>query len=290
MKYTTTTLTVAYLTAGLLLQSASAGQTQPADQPAEPTTEAIASDTLEQSTSEDEWRFQFNTWVWALGMEGDVGARGRTVDVSASFLDIVDASDSLFAFSGRMEFGKGRWGGYVDGLYTKIGVDDVSGPLGLGSTDITVEMTVTDFGAMYRAGVWAATGEAADNSHEITLDLYGGGRYSTLDLEVDPSLADARNRSQDWLDPIIGAKLVLPISEGWHIATNADIGGFGVGSDFTWSTTTVAGYEFTVFDRPAMAYFGYRALGTDYSDGDGAAQFTWDVILHGPILGFSLWF
>ena len=310
MRCTTTTLTVACLvTVGLLSQSAGAIQTQAGNpdreaeggplggegrdtvvQPSESSLVAFQSDPVESPIPTDEWRFQFNSWAWLLGMEGDIGAGGTTTDVSADFGDILEASDSLAAFSGRFEFGKGQWGAFIDALYSNIGVDDVPGGPDLGDTDITFEMTLTDFGAMYRFREWVPEGAAANNSRNATLDLYGGGRYTTLDVEVSPTLIPSDSGDQDWLDPILGAKLVLPISERWHIAANGDVGGFGVGSDFTWSTTGVFGYEFTIFDRPATAFFGYRALGQDFTDGDGSAQFTWDVIMHGPILGFSLWF
>ena len=71
---------------------------------------------------------------------------------------------------------------------------------------------------------------------------------------------------------------------------NGDIGGFGVGSDFTWSATIVIGYDFLLFEHPALVYLGYRAIGQDFTEGSGSDRFTWDVIQHGPILGFSLLF
>lgn len=244
----------------------------------------------DNSSHADDWRVEFNTWAWMLGIEGDIGARGLTTHVSADFGDILDASDSILAFSGRLEVGKGRWGGFIDGLYAKIGIDDVSGPLGFADIDITQELFLIDFGAMYRIGEWIPSGEAARNSRDITLDLYAGGRYTKIDVELDPARLAARSRSIDWLDPIVGAKLVLPINEKWHIAANGDIGGFGVESDFTWSTTAVIGYDFLLFDHPASVYLGYRAIGQDFTEGSGSNRFTWDVVQHGPILGFSLLF
>ena len=141
---------------------------------------------------------------------------------------------------------------------------------------------------MYRVGEWTPSGGAANNSRDTTLDLYAGVRYTYLDLEIDPALEPSRSGSEDWLDPIIGAKVVHPFSEKWHMQANADIGGFGVESDFTWSTTAVTGVDFSLFKHPATAYFGYRAIGWDFSDGTGSDEFIWDVVMHGPIVGFSL--
>ncbi|UCD74786.1 MAG: hypothetical protein JSV91_13480 [Phycisphaerales bacterium] len=312
MTYGTTALTVAcVITAGMAGTAANAdatprGVTDPGadaqssardgldlDAPAQPfelNFGAFQDDSTESPSPASDWRVDYNTWIWMLGVDGDIGARDLTTNVSADFGDILDASDSLFAFSGRLEIARNRWGGFIDGTYANIGVDDVSGPVGFTAIDVTVEAVVIDFGATYRIGEWTPSGEAARNARDTTLDLYAGGRYNNLDLELDPTRLAARSRDIDWFDPIVGGKLVLPINEKWHIRANGDIGGFGVESDFTWSMTAVMGYDFLLFDRNASVFFGYRAIGSDFTEGGGSEQFTWNVVYHGPILGFSLFF
>jgi len=238
----------------------------------------------------DDWRIDFNTWIWLPGIYGDAGVRGRVSDVDASFSDILDASDSLGAFSARLEFGKGAWGGFVDGWFTKIGADDQSGKAGLADVDVTFKETILSFGVMYRVGEWQPGGSAAENRRNTTLDLYAGGRYTSIDIELDPANLPSESGDQSWIDPIVGAQLVLPFAERWHFRAIGDVGGFGVGSDFTWSATGVFGYDFHLFTLPATVYAGYRGVGWDYSDGSGSDEFTWDIVQHGPIIGFSLKF
>lgn len=256
---------------------------QDAHQPAAPEAGAL-------DGGSNPWRASFNSWVWMLGVEGDIGVRGRTADVSADFGDILEVSDSVLAFSGRLEIGYGRLGVFVDGLYSKLGADDQSGPLGIAEIDVEFEMALIDFGLMYRIAEWEPTGGGAANSMNASLDLYAGGRYTNLEIELDPANLPTFDQSRDWLDPIVGAKVVLPFAERWHIMANGDVGGFGVESDFTWSATAVLGYSFSLFDHPASVFFGYRAIGQDYSDGDGNEEFTWDAVNHGPMLGFSFLF
>ncbi len=231
-------------------------------------------------------RLEFNTWIWLTAIEGTIGTRGRTADVDASFSDILDASDSILAFSGRIELWYGRFGGYFDALYQDLGVDDVSGPRGQADVDVEFTQTIIDFGLMYRVGDWEASGEAAKNSRNLTLDLYAGGRYTDVEVELIPRNVNSRSTEEEWLDPVVGAKLVVPLAERWHLAINGDIGGFGVESDLAWSATGVVGYNFHVFDVPSSVLLGYRAIGWDYSDGD----FTWDLVQHGLLLGFSMRF
>lgn len=229
-------------------------------------------------------------WVWMVAMDGRLGVGDLTADVDASFGDILSGSDSLFAFSGRAEFGCGPIAGYVDAAYSKLGADDLSGPGGLVNADITTEMAFIDFGVMWRVHEAPSCLASPENRRWLSVDLYGGGRYTWLDVEITPEAAPARSRSVDWLDPIVGAKVRIPFGDRWHAAINGDIGGFGAGSDFTWSATAVIGYDFHIGRWPSTAYLGYRALGQDYSTGSGPDRFLWDIIQHGPILGLSLSF
>jgi len=237
-----------------------------------------------------EWRAEFYAWIWAMGLDGDIGVRGLNASVSASFVDVVEASDSILAFSGRLEIGYGRFGGFVDGMYADLGVEDASGPGGLANIDIEFRQTLVDFGLMYRVLDRTPTGRGEANRRNLTLDLYAGGRYSGLELELMPAMLPTRSGSKSWVDPIVGAKVVVPFAERWRLELNGDIGGFGAASDFTWSTTAVVGFDFRMFDLPASVLAGYRAIGWDYSDGSGANRFTWDLIQHGLILGLSIQF
>jgi hypothetical protein len=274
----------------------------------------------------DHWRVELTMWIWLMGLEGDVGAHGLTKSVDASFLDILDATDSIVGLSGRVEFGKGRWGGFVDGLYNKLGVEDITvnasdvdvnadidfdidlggGPfnpnpnpnpdpsldLGLLPTeiDITMQLAVVDLGVMYRIGAWPIGESAAAAGRELSLDAYAGARVTHLSVELDPAGPASAERDDTWVDPIIGLKARFPLSKRWEVLTWGDIGGFGVSSDFTWSAGGVLGYNFTMFGLPSTVYGGYRAMGWDYSRGGGRGEFVWDATLHGPLLGLSVSF
>ncbi len=284
-------------TIACLLAAASATTTLGAEATTNSRTAAWSESAAQSASSEvaaaagsgNVWRFELNTWIWLTAMNGEIGVRDRSADVDASFADILDASDSVLAFSGRLELGFGPFAGFVDGYYSNLGIEDASGPAGIASIDIEVEQTIVDFGLMYRLGDWEPSGDAAANVRNITLDLYAGVRYTGLDTELDPANEATRSSSENWFDPIVGAKLVWPFAEKWHVAVNGDVGGFGVESDLTWSATGVVGYDFSLFDIPSTVSFGYRAIGWDYTS-EGDNEFKWDIIQHGLILGMALRF
>jgi hypothetical protein len=68
------------------------------------------------------------------------------------------------------------------------------------------------------------------------------------------------------------------------------IGGFGVGSHFTYSILGLLGYRFQMFGHAAIAHAGYRTLSQNYATRTDGDLFTWDVTLQGPILGLTIRF
>jgi hypothetical protein len=64
-----------------------------------------------------------------------------------------------------------------------------------------------------------------------------------------------------------------------------DIGGFGVGSCFTWHMAAILAYQ--VSQRISLGA-GDRMLDINYTEGKGSDQFTFDVQMRGPMLGFAI--
>ncbi len=241
----------------------------------------------------DAWRAELMLLCWFPGLEGTVGVRGRTATASASFADIIDSSDSLFGIAGRLEIGRGRWGAFVEGLYNRVTDENASGPLGHADVDITFQETLVDCGLMYRLLGPEGKAEFSEPT-ETVLDLYAGARVTSLSVEFDPATFDSVSGDRTWADPIIGARVGAPLREfvglPFRLVASGDVGGFGIASDFTWSSTAYIAYDFRLFGTPASVLAGYRAVGWDYSDGTSAAAFTWDIVQHGALFGFAVRF
>lgn len=65
-----------------------------------------------------------------------------------------------------------------------------------------------------------------------------------------------------------------------------DVGGFGVGSDYSWNAQAYVGYRMCLLRAPVILQAGYRALHQKYEDGG----FKWDVTQHGPVIGMMFEF
>jgi hypothetical protein len=218
------------------------------------------------------WTFTMAPYFWMAGMDGDIGQFGLApIHVDASFSDVMENFDI-----GAMAVGEarnGKFGVAFDFMYVNLSAD-VATPFGIVADNVEVtSQTLTALAALeYRVL----------ETDTASVDLMAGGRLWWVETDVDPQggPGDALYFSDGdtWVDPIIGAKGRVNLSDQFYLTGWGMVGGFGVSSDFTWDVMAALGYEFT--DRISMVG-GYRALGVDYSD-DG---FLFDVVQHGPILG-----
>lgn len=237
----------------------------------------------------DKWYIQPSISLWAPSINGTVGARGLSTSVDVSFIDILKESDSLLGLGGTLEFGKGKLGGYVNGFYAKIGVEK---PTPLGDASIVNRLGIMGFGITYEIGRWPMeyTARSDHPARNLMLNLYGGGRYTNVEIEYDFVVLPSRSRDKDWVDPMVGAKMVLPLAPSWSIVGYGEVGGFGAASDFAWTAGVLASWDFHLGRFPSSLQFGYLAVGDDYTSGSGDNRFVWDTILHGPILNFQMRF
>src|SRR6476659_4687135 len=67
------------------------------------------------------WRINVALYGWATSVSGNATVRNQTLDINASFLDLVQKSDSLLGFMGYAEANKGRVGVYTDLVFAKLG-------------------------------------------------------------------------------------------------------------------------------------------------------------------------
>jgi hypothetical protein len=241
----------------------------------------------EKPDAQSDWEFQAAPYFWALSMDGDVTVKGRKADVDVSFSDIWDELN--IALMLEYEARKGNWGLWGNTIYADLGGSDThAGPL-------TIEPTATVLwqgaGGSYRMGTWDLADSSGKHTPSVTVDTYFGIRYTYLDVDLDIKGLDDIDKSEDWLEPLVGVRTLWNLSERWSVNLAGDIGGVAFGSDFAWSAFGLIGYRFSLFGEDnANAIAGYRALSQDYSDGHGSDKFEWDITLHGPVLGLVITF
>ena len=266
----------------------------------------------EPAADPEAWRLQGTLYGWAIGVAGNFTAKGQTVDVNATFPQIMQKSDSLAGFMGNVEADKGKVGVYGDFVWAKLGFDksmaSYRNPLpGLQlsattNTALTTSMTVIEAGGLYEFANWQhgqGSFTAIDGllgfrywnvSNEIDLNLIGSVNVVPLGFEFGRTFSVARADSIDWVDPIVGLRLRHQFTPSQKVMLRGDVGGFGLGSSFTWQAAAIYSYQWQFSGYALAALAGYRALGVTYSQGSGLSTAGIDAVLHGPLIGVSLRF
>ena len=73
----------------------------------------------------------------------------------------------------------------------------------------------------------------------------------------------------DWWDPFVGLRLRHKHAPGHEFTLQGDVGGFGVGSDFTWHVLAAYNFPVEFAGLKFTSYLGYRALSIDYEEESG---------------------
>jgi hypothetical protein len=236
----------------------------------------------------NDWTFQLAPYLWATQVEGDATFRGQEGELDLSFGDIWDELDGVVMVEGEAR--KGRLGAFVNLLYGTISpsFDTFSSSI---DTDITYSSV--GFGGYYRLGPYDLSSAALSDEPKLVVDLYAGARYTHIDVDVNLNLGPGRSSSGDegWIDPIVGVRTMWQLTPRWSITAYGDVGGFGVGSDFSWLANGLVGYRFDLFgEKDSKFLVGDRALYQDYSSGSGGNKFAWDVTIHGPLIALAVEF
>lgn len=246
-----------------------------------------------EEPAEDGWSFYPSPYIWALGLSGDATVKGVSGSIDASFVDIIDESDSIFAYNGRFEAVKGDWTIQLTPTFAKIGADDKdikNTPL---KFDATSTLVIVETAVLYRVAQWPVSlNQSIDQT--ISFEPLLGGRYTylkgELDFEGGPFGGTSVDHDKHWFDPFIGGRLTWGVGDRLSLSLRGDVGGFHVGSDFSWQAAALIGYGFELFGREARVVGGYRALHQDFEDGSGRNKFEWDMTMHGPVLGMTVRF
>jgi len=248
---------------------------------------AVTLDAAAAPAPANPWHLSLELPLWVPSLNGTAGVHGFRTPVDAAFTDILQKSDSLMGVLGRVEAGYGPLTFVVDGVYMKIGANASAGGAAL---DFKAELALVDADLFYRVGTWnlgAAQPQAADTPR-LSLDVGPGLRYMHVGLQINTVGGPGREQNQDWVIPVAATQLFLDLDRHWQIVSRDDVGG-GVTNNFTWSAALLLRYRFLLSASVSAAVeLGYKAVGEDFHHGSGTDEFTWDAVLHGPVLGFAV--
>ena len=229
------------------------------------------------SRAADDWEFFFAPYLLTPWISGDaaIGRAGAPIDVTPG--DILDALNAggMVRFEARHKSG---FGASFDYAFMKLGQGASSS---VGSIDADIFQGVLEAYATYRF-----------DRGETIFDAYAGVRNWNIDVDLTITtgpLAGTVNRGGNWTDPVIGLRWQRRLNPKWRIMAQADVGGFGVASDFSWNV--MGGFAYDRWENTSI-FLMYRALSVDYETGVSGtpSYFKYDTVTQGPVVGVGFRF
>lgn len=212
---------------------------------------------------------------------GTLGAGTRTRDVAASLGDVADGDGDPLAFAGEIEVASGPIAFAVEGLHADVEADTRTGA---SAESMALDLDVWTASARLEVARFRAPGFARTDA-ATTLEALVGVRHFDAGLRLDSTLVPAVADHRSWLDPVVGARLCVPLADGLALRSIGDLGGFGLGSDLCWRMSSLVECDVFVAGRRAGLHFGWRAIGATETAGPDGDRYVFDATLHGPVFG-----
>ncbi len=218
-----------------------------------------------------DWTYSATLYGWLPGMTTSVETAAGTIESESSASDSLSSLDMVFM--GTFAAQRDRWGFVADLLYLDLS-NDKDTPLGLfGEASVGVSATAFSGYALYRVTTDPA----------LAFDIGAGFRAFDLDVDLALSPGVAAGLSQSvggsWVDPLIAARVAVPLNEEWSLTGFADWGGSG-GDDETWQVFGSVKYAFNENWSTQVGY-RYMEISKELSGRDVK------VDLSGPVIGLS---
>ena len=261
------------------------------------------------------WRFDLTPYAWMPSLNGSSTIKGHTTDIDATFFgDLIHRKipKQLFGLMTAFEARNDRFAIIGDFTYLLLGASksgsrsaSVDPRLTLAASanfETTIKMVITELAGAYQLAQWGTPAGSA-----TSVDVYAGGRLwwqqAEASLNVNANLAVllprrtftfdgtrayANSGDVTWVDPLVGLRLRHQFTPGQELTLSGDVGGFGVGSEFSWQAIGAYRFAFAkAYGADWSGMIGYRALYADYSKGSGDTLYQFDMLQHGPIVGIS---
>lgn len=222
-------------------------------------------------------RGHVGVYGWMAGMDSRTTTDGTTLDADLSFAEILEQLDA--GFMGDAGIAWDGWTLDARVMYIRMGegaeIATRVGPLAI-DTEVEQTMAWLAFGrdVICRDVAWGAC------PGRFTLNVFAGVRYYAADVRVTAANVGTFSQSNDWWDPLVGARAGWDVTPRLAVGLEGDVGGFGVGSDLAWHLR--AGLEYRLSPRWVL-HAGYNVVAWDYEDG----SFAWDATLYGPYVGLE---
>ncbi|TLP67658.1 hypothetical protein FEE96_03750 [Parasedimentitalea maritima] len=232
---------------------------------------------VDSLAAQDSWDFVIAPYLLAPSISGTstLGRLGGDISVDPGDVFRNMEAGGMLRFEGRHQTG---YGFALDYAFMNLG-NGATSPIG-------------DIRADYKQSIFEAVATYRFGNDSDTFDAYAGVRHWDIDVNLDILTGPAAGnlqRGDNWTDPIVGLRWQRRLNPKWRVLMQGDLGGFGVGSDFTWNL--MGGFAYDRWQNTSL-FMTYRALGVDYKSGTPGTPsfFEYDTVTQGLLAGVGFRF
>ena len=225
-----------------------------------------------QEKEKAKWHYLTEVYLIFPTMSGEVGVADIppvTVDADAGSIFGNLKMGAMLYFEATND----DWSITSDLIYMKLGQDVVPDNL-VSSGAVTMKQYAWEVAGLKRITPWL---EGGIGGRLVSL-------YTGLDLVTVHETTREGSASKTWFDPIVLLRSQGAIKGKWLLQFRGDVGGFGVGSDFSWQVQANVGYRFSKLFQTTI---GYRYIGINYDKGEGVERFLYNIDTYGPVIRFG---
>jgi hypothetical protein len=236
------------------------------------TQESTAPSTAKTSTApEGNWHLAITPYLWVPWVYGSVGANGNNLHFYATPDELF--SHFRFGLLGLVDTRYKRVVLPVDMIWLRLG-DDRALPLTPNGTVANVKLDMFILAPK--------VGYRVVDTKMIKIDALAGIRYWHIGQNLQFTTNSLNfSGSQNWVDPVVGGRILGNLSPKVEIAIAGDVGGWGTGSQLEYSVGGFLGYR---IKPPVALQVGYRYLAVDYTNGNRLLN----LIISGPLIGVTI--
>lgn len=224
------------------------------------------------ASQQSDWNYEATVYLFTAETETGVTTPAGTIEGTLSFKDALDNLD--VAFMGSFGASNGRWSFLADYMMTDISFGNPTPGGAFSGINTAAKTQVLNAFAAYRV----------HETPDLSLDLAAGFRWfdTRTTLTALPGILPGRTvvANDNWVDPVIGLRARVRMSDKWSGTAFFDYGGFQSDSE-SWQALLTADYDLNDNWRLRV---GYRYLSVDHVLSNGN---DYTFIQSGPIFGAS---
>ncbi len=227
----------------------------------------------ETKSEDNSWNFSVTPYLWKTSLNGKVTVLNQEdIPVDLTFKDDIISNLKMAAMF-HAEARKDRLSFMLDVFYAKLGEDSqLEGPINTHDTRVRLKQNLFEGGLGY---TFARSGN-------FSLDALVGARFFDVNVNLEIDEVEVSKKDFNFLEPYIGVRF----RNDWNkfsLGGRADIGGFGLGTEYSYKLNGYVGYQFTKLFGLTLGYQLYRP---DYQEDN----FVYNVGNQGFLLGFNFEF